>query len=151
MHLFLVHHGAAVGPDVDPRRPLSLSGRLSVDQLAAEAATRGARPAVVWHSGKLRAKQTAEAYWRACNALAELSASKDLQPDDPPQWIRDRLRGETRDVLIAGHFHHLPRLLSLLVSGGEAGADFPLHGAVALVTDDEGETWREIWRLAAKD
>ena len=82
-------------------------------------------------------------FWRACNALAELSATRDLQPDDPPAWIRDRLRGESRDVLIAGHFPHLPRLLSLLSSGSEA---FPPHGVVALTTDD-GETWKELWRL----
>ena len=115
VRLFLVHHGDAVGPEVDPRRPLSPEGRKAVERLAAEAAARGVRPAVVWHSGKLRAKQTAEAFWRACNALAELSASRDLQPDDSPAWIRDRLRAEPRDLLIAGHFPHLPRLLELLV------------------------------------
>jgi phosphohistidine phosphatase len=148
MHLYLVHHGEAVGPEVDLRRPLSAAGRQAVERLAAEAAARGARPAVVWHSGKLRAKQTAEAFWRACNALAEFSASRDLQPDDPPSWIRDRLRGESRDVLIAGHFHHLPRLLTLLTSGGDAAErPFPLHGAVALETSDAGETWVERWRL----
>ena len=103
----------------------------------------------MWHSGKLRAKQTAEAVRRACNALAEFSVTRDLQPDDPPQWIRDRLRGETRDIAIAGHFPHLPRLLALLVTGGEAGSSFPAHGIVALVTDDEGDTWREVWRIDA--
>jgi phosphohistidine phosphatase len=150
MHLYLVHHGDAVGPDVDPRRPLSSAGRASVEQLASEAAARGANPSVVWHSGKLRAKQTAEAFWRACNALAELSAARDLQPDDPPGWIRDRLRGESRDILIAGHFHHLPRLLTLLLGGGdEAPANFPLHGLVALESSDDGETWVESWRLEA--
>src|SRR5262249_32874025 len=117
-----------------------------VERLAAEAAARGAKPQVVWHSGKLRAKQTAEALWRACNALAEFSATRDLQPDDPPQWIRDRLRGETRDIAIAGHFPHLPRLLALLVTGGEAGTPFPQHGLVALQSDDEGESWTELWR-----
>src|SRR6266487_53613 len=147
MYLYLVHHGVAVGPDVDARRPLSPAGQAGVERLAAQAAAHGAKPAVVWHSGKLRAKQTAEAFWRACNALAEFSATRDLQPDDPAQWIRDRLRGETRDILIAGHFTHLPRLLSLLVTGGEAGTDFPAHGAVALTTDDGGETWKELWRL----
>ena len=109
MFLYLVHHGDAVGPDVDARRPLSAAGVAGVERVAAQAAANGARPQVVWHSGKLRAKQTAEALWRACNALAELSATRDLQPDDPPQWIRDRLREETRDILIAGHFPHLPR------------------------------------------
>ena len=148
MFLYLVHHGEAVGPDVDLRRPLSPAGRLSVERLAAEAAARGARPAVVWHSGKLRAKQTAQAFWRACNALAEFSASRDLQPDDPPSWIRDRLRSESRDILIAGHFHHLPRLLALLTSSGDvAASQFPLHGVVALETSDDGVTWMERWRL----
>jgi phosphohistidine phosphatase len=147
MFLYLVHHGEAVGPEVDPRRPLSAAGRAAVDSVAAQAAAYGARPQVVWHSGKLRARQTAEAFWRACNVLAEFSATRDLQPDDPPQWIRDRLREETRDTLIAGHFPHLPRLLTLLVTGGEAGSDFPAHGIVALVTDDGGQTWREAWRV----
>jgi len=147
MTVVLVHHGDAVGPEVDPRRPLSEAGRQSVTRLALAAAARGVKPAVVWHSGKLRAKQTAEEFWRHCNALAEFSATRDLQPDDPPQWIRDRLRGETRDIAIAGHFPHLPRLLDLLITGGEAGAAFPLHGLVALQTEDEGETWEELWRI----
>src|SRR3954468_249664 len=114
MVVYLVHHGDAVGPHVDARRPLSDRGRTEVARLAAEAAAKGARPAVVWHSGKLRARQTAEAFWRTCNALADFSATRDLQPGDPPEWIRDRLRGEARDVMIAGHYPHLPRLLSLL-------------------------------------
>ena len=144
-----MHHAEAVGPDVDPRRPLSERGRHDVERLAAAVAARGARPAVIWHSGKLRAKQTAEAFWRACNALAELSASRDLQPDDPPTWIRDRLRAEPRDLLIAGHFPHLPRLLALLVGGSEdAAGSFPQHGVIALQTSDDGETWTELWRLS---
>ena len=148
MQLFLVHHGDAVGPDVDTRRPLSAVGRADVERLAALAAARGARPGVVWHSGKLRAKQTAEAYWRACNALADFSATRDLQPDDQPAWMRDRLRGDERDILIAGHFPHLPRLLSLLVAPHDERADsFPPHGIVALSSDDAGETWTELWRL----
>ena len=148
MRLFLVHHGDAVGPEVDPRRPLSSHGRDAVEHLAARAAKKGAQPFVVWHSGKLRAKQTAEIFWRACNALAAFSASKDLQPDDPPEWMRDRLRQEPRDLMLAGHYPHLPRLLRLLVPEATV---FPQHGIVALETDDDGETWRELWRLEATE
>ena len=74
MKLYLVHHGDAVPPDVDPQRPLSAEGRVGVEQVAGAAAQRAVKPAVVWHSGKLRARQTAEAFWRACNSLAEFSA-----------------------------------------------------------------------------
>jgi phosphohistidine phosphatase len=149
MLLYLVHHGEAVGADVDPRRPLSIAGREAVERLARESAERGARPAIVWHSGKLRARQTAEAFWRACNALAAFSATKDLQPDDPPTWIRDRLFAESRDILIAGHFPHLPRLFALLLGEPEGSAgEFPLHGVVALNTADDGHSWQELWRIA---
>ena len=148
MFLYLVHHGDAVEPEADPRRPLSEHGREHVVRLAAEAAAYGARPSVVWHSGKLRARQTAEAFWRACNALAAFSATRDLQPDDPPEWIRDRLRGETRDILIAGHYPHLPGLLTLLaLTAADAHPAFPQHGVVALGSEDEGKTWKELWRI----
>jgi phosphohistidine phosphatase len=149
VHLFLVHHGDAVSADQDTRRPLSPRGREEVARTAAEAAARGARPAVVWHSGKLRARQTAEEFWRACNALAELSATRDLQPADPPAWMRDRLYGESRDVMLVGHYPHLPNLLALLLTGSAtAPTRFPQHGVVALETTDDGKTWKEMWQVS---
>ena len=45
---------------------------------------RGVKPDAIWHSGKLRARQTAEPLWRACNPLAEFAAARGLQPEDPP-------------------------------------------------------------------
>lgn len=117
------------------------------------------KPAVIWHSGKLRAKETAEAFWRACNPFAEFSATRDMQPGDPPEWMRDRLRGESRDILIAGHYPHLPRLLTLLLTAGPERpglqtaepVPFPQNGVVALETEDAGETWRELWRMSSPD
>ena len=148
LRVYLVHHGEAVGPDVDPRRPLSGAGRVETERVAAEAAARGVHPTVVWHSGKLRAKQTAELFWRACNALADFGATRDLQPDDPSGRMRDRLRHEARDVLIAGHFPHLPRLLALLLGQPDGTlSEFPAHGVVALLSNDAGETWTEEWRI----
>jgi phosphohistidine phosphatase len=142
--LILVHHGDAVGPDIDPMRPLSSVGRAATERIAAVAAQRGARPDVIWHSGKLRARQTAECYWKACNPFAGMSAERGLLPDDPPQWIADRVAGETRSILVASHMPYLPRLLALLAPGASA---FPLHGCVALEADGDG--WKEIWRLEA--
>jgi phosphohistidine phosphatase len=146
--LLLVHHGDAVGPDVDPMRPLSSAGLSASTALAEAAAARGVRPDVIWHSGKVRAKQTAQLFWRACNPLAAFEAVHGLQPGDPPRWMRDRLLAETRSILVVGHMPHLPGLLSLLRGerGDSAALDFPAHGCVAL--EAEGEVWREIWRLA---
>ncbi len=146
MQLVLVHHGEAVESDVDPQRPLSPRGREVVERLAKYAAAHDVKPSVVWHSGKLRAKQTAEAFWRACNPLAEFSATRDLQPGDSPDWMRDRLRGESRDILVAGHYPHLPQLLRLLLAERADLQPFPQNGVVVLTSDDEGETFIEVWR-----
>jgi phosphohistidine phosphatase len=145
--LFLVHHGDAVGADVNPMRPLSDRGRVEVDLLARKASERGAKPDVIWHSGKLRARQTAEAYWKRCNPLALLSAAHGLQPTDPTNWIVDALAGETKHIMLTGHFPHLPRLLGRLTTGNaEADAvKFPLNGIVAL--EQVSGNWVERWRL----
>ena len=147
MGLYLVHHGDAVGPDVDPMRPLSDRGREAAARLAAAAARQGVKPDLVWHSGKLRARQTAALFWEACNPLAAFAAVRGLQPDDPPRWTRDLLAGETRSILLVGHLPHLPYLLSVLLGSDPPGtpSSFPLHGCVALEPD--GELWKEIWRL----
>jgi phosphohistidine phosphatase len=143
--VLLVHHGDAVGPAIDPMRPLSSVGRAATERVAMAAAARGAKPDVVWHSGKLRARQTAECYWRACNPFAPITAERGLLPDDPPNWIRDRLIGETRSILLASHMPYLPRLLALLAPASTGS--FPLHGCVALESD--GDAWTEVWRIEA--
>ena len=142
--LFLVHHGEASASAVDPQRPLTSAGRIAVEKLAVEAGGRGVKPDEIWHSGKVRARQTAQTFWKACNPLASFSMVRGLQPSDPPEWITDRLAGETRDLMLVGHMPHLSALLTQLVSTAEP-LIFPPHGLVALEVHEHG--WREVWRL----
>lgn len=144
--LFLVHHADAVPAGVEPMRPLSAGGRAHAAQLAEAAAARGVKPVEIRHSGKLRARQTADAFWRACNPLASFSAARGLQPDDPPEWTRDEVAAGSSPVMLVGHMPHLARLLRLLVAGdADRGPDFPPHGIVALRR--AGERWEECWRI----
>lgn len=143
MTTVLVHHADAVGPEVDTQRPLSSIGLGQAQALAERVHARGFVPAVIWHSGKLRARQTAEPFWRLCNSFAAFKMVRGLSPDDPPEIVRDALLGESRAILLVSHMPILPALRRLLVRD-EAG--FPLHGAVAIESDDQGAGWREIWR-----
>jgi phosphohistidine phosphatase len=143
MRLALVHHADAVGPDVDPQRPLSSRGLEHADRLAAQTKASGFSPASIWHSGKLRARQTAEAFLRACNPFAEFRMVRGLRPDDPPEIMRDALRDEQHDLLVTGHMPHIAALLQLLVADA---AQFPAHGLVLLERNDRG-IWRAISRI----
>jgi phosphohistidine phosphatase len=105
------------------------------------------KPAVIWHSGKLRAKQTAEAFWRHCNPLSVFAAVRGLQPTDSTTWIIDAVTVDARDIMLVGHFPQMPQLLADLKRGkpGTASVSFPMNGMVAL---EQGETcWSERWRF----
>ncbi len=127
MRVYLVHHGNALSAEVDSQRALSSLGLRQAEWLATQAKAAGFAPAAIWHSGKLRARQTAEAFLRICSPSAEFKMVRGLRPDDPPEWIRDELAGESRDLLVAGHMPHLSGLARLL---SDDARDFPLNGAM---------------------
>lgn len=128
MMIYLVHHADAVDPTIDAQRPLSALGLAQADWLAGQAHARGARPRSIWHSGKLRSRQTAEAFLRRCNPAATFQSVRGLLPADPTMWVENALALETEDVLVVGHRPNLPELARALV----AGAQLPLHGIVAM-------------------
>jgi phosphohistidine phosphatase len=127
MKVHLVHHAEAVMPGVDAQRPLSDTGVRQAEWLAEAAQAAGIRPDVIWHSGKLRARQTAECFLRSCNPFATFVMVRGLRPEDPPDWIRDQLEGEEGEVLVTGH---MPNIGQLALRLGAVDA-IPIHGIVS--------------------
>ena len=146
MRLLLVHHADAVGPAVDPQRPLSSLGLEQADRLATRATAEHFAPAAIWHSGKLRARQTGEAFLRICNPFADFRMVRGLRPDDPTEIMRDALRGETQDLMVVGHMPHIAALLQDLQPHA---TQFPIHGMVLLEGSDD--QWVEKWRNEPDD
>lgn len=127
MFVYLVHHAEAVPPGVDARRPLSARGLAQAEWLARHAREKGVQAQAIWHSGKLRGRQTAESFLRLCGPMAAFQAVRGLQPGDPPQWIHDALLLEARDILVVGHIPNLPALAGLF----GASDSLPLNGMLA--------------------
>jgi phosphohistidine phosphatase len=138
MRVVLVHHAEAVGPEVDPQRPLSTAGQQRAAMLANRLKHEAFAPQAIWHSGKLRARQTAEAFLLACAPFAEFKMIRGLLPDDPPAWLREELAEEARDVLVVGHIPNIMRLAALL----DEDAALPQHGYVML--EKTGTSWRRV-------
>jgi len=146
MTAILVHHADAVGPHVDPQRPLSTTGHDQAERIAREIAARGLAPRAIWHSGKLRSRQTAETILRIASPFADFRMVRGLRPDDPVDWMRADLTADDRDVLLVGHMPHIARLAHALAPDSAA---FPLHGAIAFERDGAG--WKELWRFATNN
>lgn len=113
MKLLLVQHGEAVSKDQDPDRPLTDRGRADVAALAALLERAGQLPDAVWHSGKTRARQSAE----LLTATGTLDARDGLGPNDDPAAFAQSLADEARDRAIVGHQPFLGKLASHLLVG----------------------------------
>ena len=145
MSLWIVQHGDALVKGVNPDRPLSEKGRSDVERLAAHLARCGVRVARVVHSGKTRARQTAEILAAAVQASEPVEALANLDPLDPPGPFAAEFAGAPADLLIAGHMPFVGRLVSLLVAAREDTAlvSFVPGAAACLERADDG-TWSVV-------
>ncbi|MBI2969584.1 MAG: phosphohistidine phosphatase SixA [Gammaproteobacteria bacterium] len=147
MRLFLVQHGEAAAKELDPARPLTASGRDDVARVAARLAVVDVRPPLILHSGKLRARQTAELLAQALGTR-RVEARSGLDPDDAVAELADRLPGFECDTLIVGHLPFLARLVSLLLCGvpDVRRVRFRTGSVVCLARGDDG-AWGLEWML----
>lgn len=113
MIVYLVRHGEAVPEEVAPARPLTEKGRVEVEATARELKEEGARIDEIWHSTKLRAKQTAEIIARVLD-ISKVIEIEGLKPNDPIAPIAALIRHSNKTILIAGHLPFIPKLASLL-------------------------------------
>ncbi|MEJ2688461.1 MAG: phosphohistidine phosphatase SixA [Deltaproteobacteria bacterium] len=147
MNLYLVQHGEAVGKDVDPERPLAEFGRQEVGKVAQFAAKNcGMELSHIHHSGKLRARQTAEIL-AAGLGLHEPVQIDGLAPLDDPSIWSCRLAELKDSVMLVGHLPHLAKLAGTLLCGGEEKEPvaFRMGGMVALARE-EGK-WSLQWMI----
>ena len=117
MRLYLVQHGEAVSETVDSERPLSPQGLGDVSALAAACRAHGLAAREILHSGRLRARQTAEALAGALSL--PLRQVPDIDPLSPVGPFARKCEEWTEGRIIVGHMPFLGRLASLLLADRE--------------------------------
>jgi phosphohistidine phosphatase len=141
VRLYLVQHGEATSEAEDPDRPLTDRGAGQVRQVAAAAtAARLVDVERIVHSGKTRARQTAEMWAEKLGVPVETADG--LSPGDDPSIWAGRLTGGS--VMMVGHLPHLAKLAGLLIVGeeGRPVVTFRNGGLVGLEQDDR--SWSVI-------
>ena len=148
MFLYLVQHGKAKNEEEDPARPLSDSGIVEVKKIASFISGLEITVEEVFHSSKLRAKQTAEILADSLTITKGVSEADSLAPlDDPVLWA-EKLKSKTYSIMLVGHLPHLARLSSILLIGDKEKSiiAFKMGGVVCLKKDDAG-MWALQWMI----
>jgi phosphohistidine phosphatase len=150
MVIYLVQHGESKSETEDQERPLTEKGKEAVESVASYVAPLGVEVAQVIHSGRLRAKQTAELFTHYLSPPQGVKEETGLGPLDDPQQAKRLIDQAERPFMIVGHLPHLGRLASLLILGApdKEVIKFTMGGIVCLSQRDD--SWLVEWGLIPK-
>ena len=147
MRLYLAQHGEAVAPEQDADRPLSERGRADIENLSRFLHGR-LQVSRVLHSGKTRARQTAEILRNAVPSETVLQAVDGINPRDDTGIFLQRLLQENSDTLVVGHLPFMADLVSRLL-GAEQGGGLLRYtpGSLVALEPDDGGHWQIQWMV----
>src|SRR4030043_449099 len=148
MFVYLVQHADAKKEEIDPASPLSEKGLQDIKKVASYVSQLNIRVYKIFHSSKLRARQTAEILSENLKPIKGISEIDGLAPLDDPNIWAVRLKDIPDDIVLVGHLPHLGKLSSLLLCGNadKNVVSFKMAGMGCLKKDDTG-AWSLQWML----
>lgn len=148
MKLYLIQHAKALSKQEDPERPLSKEGKTELAKIRKFIEPLKFEIDEIWHSEKLRAKQTAEELAGVVKSSAGCVEKDNIGAKDDPVPVKEAVESGGKDLMIIGHLPFLDKFASLLLAGAaEAGiVDFRNAGIVYLESDEDGG-WSVEWIL----
>lgn len=117
MKLYLVRHGAYVADDLQMRNGLSSEGTAAVNHLVSLLQPLNLSVSHIFHSGKLRAEQTAELLTNAFSSEHPMQVKPGLNPEDDVIAFANEMTHWESDVLAVGHLPFMGRLVGQLIVG----------------------------------
>lgn len=148
MFLYLIQHAEAKKEEEDPARPLSEKGLQDIKNVATYVERLNIKVREIFHSGKMRALQTAQVLADHLKPEKGISEKDGLAPLDDPQIWFDRISKMNEYTMLVGHLPHLGKLASLLLCGDmdKNIVTFKMAGIVCLKRDDTG-AWSLQWMI----
>jgi phosphohistidine phosphatase len=104
----------------------------------------------ILHSGKARARQTAEVLGEYLKPNDGVKESDGLKPMDDPEIWAGRLAKQIDNIALVGHLPHMAKLAALLLckSSSDPIIEFTPATIVCLNRDDKGN-WSLEWMVNA--
>ena len=146
MNLYILQHGEAVPKEIDPERPLSEHGNRDIRILARHMQNMGVQLGNVFHSGKLRAEQSARLIAETLSPEIQPVQTEGLNPNDDPAVIIGDIEQLNENILIASHMPFVSRLCSTLLTG-TTDAEFASIPGTLFCLEKADNKWRLAYML----
>ena len=148
MALFLVQHGKSLPKEIDPGKGLSEEGISDVNRIAKVAKGYGVHVSRIKHSGKTRARQTAEIFASALEPDGGVQETSGLNPLDDVAAFAGTIDSRD-DLMLVGHLPFMEKLTSYLITGSIERTVFKFQnsGILCLDKDPDTQSWVIKWAL----
>ena len=147
MALYLVQHGKNLTKTEDPEKGLSVDGKLDTERIAGVANGYRVKVSRIVHSGKKRARETAEIMASVLSPTNGLETLKGMNPLDDVRTFAASLELDM-NIMLVGHLPFLERLIGLLVCGDPDRTVFKLQNSGILCIDRVPEVKNPVIRWA---
>ena len=134
MALYLVQHGLSLPKDVDPEKGLSTDGMDAVQRMAEVARGYGIPVGRIIHSGKKRARQTADILAAVLSPDAGVTTVAGINPLDDVAAFASQVDFAAH-IMVVGHLPFMERLTSFLILGEPEPVVFKLQNGGILCLD----------------
>ncbi len=148
MKIYLVRHGEAVPPEINPGKPLSPQGREDVEKVARFLGKKSFPLNLILHSSKARARETAAVMQEYIAPEAKLEEHPQVGPEDPIESGFVRLGAEGGDCMIVGHLPYLSKMLGHAVAGNELMNLVNFQPATTVCIESSNGGWLMNWVVA---
>ncbi len=146
MTLYLVQHGLCLEKEKDPNRSLSAEGRAATIKVAQTASNAGVTVPTIYHSGKLRALQTAEIFFEHLKT-EKIEQITGLSPLDNVEEFSNHLQLAEK-TMIVGHLPFMEHLTSYLLTGNQDLTVVKFQNAGIVCLDlNETNNWYIKWTI----
>lgn len=146
MKLYLVRHGESVSPEIDLNQPLTKEAEKKLAHFGSVLRNCNLEIGEIFHSSKLRARQTAEILAKFLAPTIPLQERSGLKPNDPPEPILAEIHSRSQNLMIAGHLPFMNSLLSQLLKAG-AFPLFQFQAGSIVCLSKESFGWILSWAL----
>ena len=145
MALFLVQHGKSFDKDVDPERHLSPDGIDETGTIAQMARKNGIVPKKILHSGKKRARQTADIFAEILD-VSKLEKGEGLGALDDVGKYAKKIKNKDQ-VMLVGHLPFIEKLASFLITGKQEPKVVQFQNSGIVCLDSEDGHWFVSWTI----
>ena len=147
MALYLVQHGKCLNKSEDPEKGLSAEGKMETERIADVARGYQVHVSRILHSGKKRARETAEILSMRLSPAGGSKSVAGMNPMDDVRIFSDSLELE-QHIMLVGHLPFLERLIGQMVCGNPDQIVFKLQNSGILCLDRVPEVKNPVIRWA---